>query len=185
MDDASLVAMFLARDEYAVVETDAVYGKYIFRIAMNILGNASDAEEVVNDVYQRLWQSIPPQNPSDFVAYLAKTARNLCYNRIESDKTQKRHAVGTLVFDELDEVLPAESEDALDRFAIEKALRSFLSSLVPNDRILFVKRYFYNEGLDELARIFGTTRGAVKVKLCRLRKQLKRCLAEEGVLVKE
>jgi len=185
MDDASLVALLFDRDEYAVAKLAAEYGSYCFRIAMNILGNTEDAEEVVNDVYQRAWQSIPPQKPDDLRAYLAKIARNLAYNRIEAASTEKRRAMGTLVYDELDEVLSSEDENVVDRLAISKALNSFLSSLDKNDRILFVKRYFYNEAMDMLAREFATTRGAVKVKLYRLRKQLKRYLEAEGVLVKE
>ncbi len=185
MDDASLIAMFFSRNEYAVTELASKYGKYCFCIAMNILGSREDAEEVVNDVYQRTWQSIPPQKPTDLKAYLAKIARNLSYNRIEAANTEKRRTVGTLVYDELDEVLSADAENIVDRLAIEKALNVFLSSLDKNDRILFVKRYFYNEGLDALARIYKTTRGAIKVKLYRLRKQFKRQLEAEGVLVKE
>ena len=180
MDDASLTALYFERDEYAVIETDKRYGKLSFRIAMNILGNASDAEEVVNDVYQRLWQSIPPENPRDFGAYLAKITRNLAYNRIEASHTAKRYAPSTVVCDELSEILTASEEDVTDRLAIERALHTFLSGLDKN-----VKRYFYNEGLDALARLFKSTRGAVKVKLYRLRKQLKHLLEKEGVLVKE
>ena len=176
-----MTLLFLKRDQYAVVETAKRYGRYVFRIAMNILGNAEDAEEVVNDVWQALWQSIPPQNPSDLMAYLARIARNLAYNRIEAERTQKRRAIGTLVYDELDEVLPSDDGDVTDRLAITKAINLFLASLEQNDRMLFVKRYFYNEGVDAIARQFQSTRGAVKVKLCRLRKQLKRYLEEEGV----
>lgn len=185
MDDTSLIALLFARDESAVTELSTCYGKYCFQIALNILGSKEDAEEVVNDVYQRVWQSIPPQNPDDLRAYLAKIARNLAYNRIEAASTDKRRSPCTLIYDELDEVLSVEDEDLIDRFAIGKALNSFLSSLDKNDRMLFVKRYFYNQDMDTLAREFSFTRGAVKVRLYRLRKRLKRYLEAEGVMVKE
>lgn len=185
MDDASLIALLFERDEAAVSELDLAYGKYCFAIAINMLRSKEDAEEVVNDVYQRVWQSIPPSQPDNLRAYLAKITRNLAYNRIEATNADKRRAGVTLVYDELDEVLPARDENLLDRMAIGKVLNAFLESLEANDRILFVKRYFYNEEYETLARFFGTTKSAVKMKLYRLRKQLKRLLENEGVYVKE
>lgn len=185
MDEQRLISLFFERNEYAVIEIAKAYGKYCYKIAMNITNRREDAEEIVNDVYQRLWMSIPPENPRDLRAYLAKITRNLAYNRVEAEHADKRRAIGTLPFDELDEVLPADDEKTLDRLAIEEALKEFLASLDSNSRILFVKRYFYNEGLDELARLYKTTRGAVKTRLHRLRKELKRRLVEKGVWEKE
>ena len=185
MDERTLVALFFARDEAAISQTARLYGRYAYRIAFNILSSAEDTEEVVNDVYERLWETIPPSDPRDFMAYLAKITRNLAYNKLESRNADKRKTVGLLALDELSEVIAEGDEDLTDKIALSRALDQFLASLEKNDRILFVKRYFYNESLDSLARAFKTTRGAVKVKLYRLRKDLKRRLLSEGVFVKE
>ncbi len=51
MEDACIVDLYWARSETAIDETAAKYGKYCYTIAYNILVNAEDAEESVNDTY--------------------------------------------------------------------------------------------------------------------------------------
>ena len=60
MDDVKIVSLYLQRDESAIGETEKKYGAYLRRISMNILDNASDSEENVNDTYLNTWNSIPP-----------------------------------------------------------------------------------------------------------------------------
>ena len=51
MDDKSIVELFLARAETAIAEAAKKYGRYCRYIAMRVLGNEQDAEEVENDTY--------------------------------------------------------------------------------------------------------------------------------------
>ena len=45
------------------------YGKYCYSIAYNILSNAEDADESVNDTYLDAWHNMPPP-PSDHALYI-------------------------------------------------------------------------------------------------------------------
>ena len=58
--DAEIVDLYWRRDELAIQRTAEHYGALCLRVAMNILGNAADAEECVNDTYLKAWKSIPP-----------------------------------------------------------------------------------------------------------------------------
>ena len=58
-----------------------------------------------------------------------------------------------------------------------------LDSLSREDRVLFVRRYWYGEALDELARRFGGSPNRLAQKLYRLRGGLRRALEKEGVMV--
>ena len=49
MEDNSIVDLYWARSEDAITETSEKYGKYCYAIAYNILSNAEDADESVND----------------------------------------------------------------------------------------------------------------------------------------
>ena len=49
MEDAKIVELFWARNEDAIKETDAVYGRRLNALAKNILQSREDAEESVND----------------------------------------------------------------------------------------------------------------------------------------
>lgn len=54
MDDRRIVELFLNRSEEALLQIDIKYGRYCHRVAFNVLGNAEDSEECVNDAYMRV-----------------------------------------------------------------------------------------------------------------------------------
>lgn len=49
MEDNRIVDLYWARSEDAITETSEKYGKYCYAIAYNILSNAEDADESVNE----------------------------------------------------------------------------------------------------------------------------------------
>jgi len=61
MDDMEIIDQFLARSESAINAISDKYSKYCRTIAFNILGNAEDTEEILNDTYHRVWNAIPPE----------------------------------------------------------------------------------------------------------------------------
>ncbi len=63
------------------------------------------------------------------------------------------------------------------------AINQFLAGLSQEDRILFVRRYFYADTVTELAAQSGVSANCVSVQLFRLRGKLKKALAKEGYLV--
>ena len=75
MEDAKIIDLFFARNEDAICQTDAVYGRKLFYLADKILHNALDSEESVSDTYMKAWETIPPPRPTYLYAYLAKICR--------------------------------------------------------------------------------------------------------------
>lgn len=51
MDDAKIIALFWERDEQAVQETDAAYGRKLYGLSHRILNNCEDAQDCVSDTY--------------------------------------------------------------------------------------------------------------------------------------
>ena len=78
MEDSKIVELYLQRDENAIKETKEKYEKYCFTVAYNILSNDQDAEECVNDVWLKAWNSIPPNDPDNFRLFLAKITSIHC-----------------------------------------------------------------------------------------------------------
>ena len=70
MEDVQIIDLYWLRDERAIGETDAKYGSFCHRIAMNILHSFQDSEECVSDAYGRCWDTMPPQRPESLRAYL-------------------------------------------------------------------------------------------------------------------
>ena len=185
MTDSELMALYQARDEKAVSEAQSRFGGYCYTIAYNILGNAQDAEECVNDTMLRLWEAIPPAAPEDFYAYTAALTRNLAKNRRKSQHTQKRGGGEmSVALDEL--VQLAADGDSVEQLtdvrALGGAINAFLSALPKKQRILFVQRYWYGMPVDDIAAEQHLPKGTVTVTLMRTRRKLQSYLQEEGFL---
>ena len=76
MEDTEIIALFWVRNEDAIQETDAAYGRKLNALARNILRSREDAEESVNDTYLETWKAIPPQRPQYFFASVDKGIQN-------------------------------------------------------------------------------------------------------------
>ena len=66
MEDTKIIDLFFARNEDAIAETDAAYGRKLFALSHRILNNQEDAEESVSDTYMKVWEIVPPQRPKFF-----------------------------------------------------------------------------------------------------------------------
>jgi RNA polymerase sigma-70 factor (ECF subfamily) len=185
MDDEKIIEQFWARSESAINMISDKYSRYCRSIASNILGNAEDAEEVVNDTYHRVWNAIPPERPNSLRAFIGRITRNLSLDRLEKAKAEKR---GGGQFDallsELEECI-AYSRDSfgelIETEAITAALNAFLSKQSAENRRIFVRRYWRAASVNEIAADFGLTDGKVKTVLFRMRNKLRKHFESEGI----
>ena len=183
-----LVELFWQRNESAIEKTDKKYGKFCFSIAKNIVNLPEDAKECVNDSYFALWNSIPPNRPTTFPAYLAKIVRNVSLKKLRSGLFQKRNCeIESLALDELDQVIGTadELEDTVDARELSKCIDCFVKSLDLNHKTVFVGRYFFGDSIKKIARYSGKSEAAVKMMLVRTRKELREHLIKEGFLDEE
>ena len=181
MNTCELIELFWNRQESAIFETERQYGAYCFAVANNLLHNPQDAEECVNDAYLRIWNSIPPQRPSDFRAFLARIIRNLAIDRLRARTADKRNAV-VIAFEELENTL-YENESFSDQVSgevLQEALNRFLRGVSDRDRNVFIRRYWFAEATAEIARKYGLREDHVCKILSRTRQKLKRFLMKEG-----
>ncbi len=180
MDDFQLIERFFGRDERALAETEKRYGTFARSVAGRIVGNREDAEECVNDALMRLWNSIPPERPDNFRAYLARIVKNLALDRVRRAGAAKRAGCGEPL-DELADDLP--SPEGVDEMVaareLGRSLDRFLDGLSERERDLFVARYWYRASTAELAKKAGMSETAVKSALARTRTKLKSWLEEE------
>ena len=96
MDDVQIIGLFWERDENAIREADQKYGAYCYAIAFNILSNTEDAKECVNDVWQKTWETIPPNRPKYFRAWLGKVCRNAAPYTHTTRRSQRQKMETTL-----------------------------------------------------------------------------------------
>jgi RNA polymerase sigma-70 factor (ECF subfamily) len=182
MQDNEIVDLYWARNENAITETNVKYGSYCRKIAMNIVGSAEDSEECINDTYLSAWNTMPEERPDLLAPYLATIIRNHALTLYRKAHSIKRGAGQTaLALDELLEVADSSStEDMVDMSLLSEHINTFLSGLTANDRIAFVRRYYYVDPLSDIAAKLSMSESAVKSLLFRLRQKLKTYLIREG-----
>ncbi len=152
MEDAKIIELYNTRNELAVVETEHKFGKMLFSIAMNILSNREDSEETVNDTYGKAWNSIPPEKPNFLGAWLGKITRNLSISRFRKNKAQKRSGI-EIMLSELEECIPSSEnvETESENGEITAAINRWLGMLSKEERIFFLRRYWYGDSVSEIA----------------------------------
>ena len=185
MEDSQIISLFFKRDEAAIIETEKKYGAFCHKIALNILSISADAEECVNDAYLQAWNSIPPQSPDKLGAWLGKVVRNLAINLWNKNHRQKRYAGMEKLLNELEDCIPSPVtvEHRIEEKELTRFLNTWLASLSRDDRILFVRRYWNGETLNELAAEYRVPPGKMAKRMYKLRQDLKLKLEKEGYLL--
>lgn len=185
MEDQKIVELYFARDESALAESERQYGTYCRSIAAGILSSSQDAEECVNDTWLHAWYAIPPQRPNKLGLFLGRITRNLSFDRYKTCHAAKRGGSEMeLVLDELAECIPGSEtpEDTVLAKDLSAAVNAFLRQLDRTRRSIFLRRYYYAESVEQIARSMGLTPNYTSVQLYRTRARLRTHLEQEGFL---
>ncbi len=184
MDDMSLINLFLERSEQAIRELDTMHGAGAKALAFNVLGDVRDAEECLSDALLAVWNTVPPTRPKSMRAYLLGITRKRAVERYHALSAQKRNSHYDTALSEIEDCLSAAetAESLCEAKALAEAINAFLGELKPEDRALFVRRYWLGEDLDKAARALGIAPQKASLRLFRIRDRLKKYLMKEGML---
>lgn len=182
MTDEEIISLYFDRSEEAIAAAQRKYGGYCHAFVGRMLGRTQDVEEVMNDLWLRAWDSIPPNHPENLRLYLAKIGRNLAYNRLRENRSAKRGDGADAVLDELSEILGSGStEEVLEAKELRRAVNRFLRAQPQRECDIFVRRCFFAESAGEIATRYGLRPNTVTVSLQRTRKKLRDYLTKEGI----
>ena len=183
MDDREIISLYNRRDEEAIRETDAEYGKQVYGLSYRILENREDAEENKDDTYLQAWRTIPPTKPVSLLAYLLKICRNYALNRIDWKHAKKRHAEIVELSDELANCIPDNRVEEFSAAETGRLISMFLRRLPAEQGDILLRRCFSLESIPMIAQSYGYSETKVRSILFRTRKQLKEYLESEGIQV--
>lgn len=186
IEDAQIIELFFVRSEDAISELDKKYGKLCYKLADNILASAQDAEECVNDAYLSTWNAIPPQRPESLPAFVGTLVRRCSITRYRANTAMKRNSHYDMCMEELETFLASPQQAAEEHYAARElaaAIERFLDTQSKENRVLFMRRYWYADSFAEIGKLLGITEGNARLRLTRMRKQLKTYLTEQEVLV--
>lgn len=182
MKDDEIIALYFRRDEDAIRQTELAYGGKLYNLSYRLLWNREDAEESVSDTYMKAWENIPPTKPTFFYAYLAKICRFLAMGKLDWNNAAKRKAEVVELSDEMENCIPDLSREMqIQSQELGALLSEFLGTLSPENRQIFMRRYWYAESIAEIAQRFHLGESNVKTKLMRTRNALRTFLEKEGI----
>ena len=183
MEDEAIVSLYWERSEQAINETEQKYGGFCYSVAYHMLHNAEDAAESVNDTYLEAWNSMPPHKPNSLAAFLGRITRRLSVDRWRSNHAEKRGGgVYPVLLDELSECIPstASVERQVELKELAETVNCFLRELPSEKQQVFLRRYWYGDSMEELAKNFGFSVSKIKSMLFHIREHLREHLKKEG-----
>lgn len=183
--DGDITEMLIRRDEGALDSLRIRHGRLGMQIARNILRCEEDAEECLADALTAMWEQIPPQSPDPLLPYFLRAVRNLALKRRRAMTAQKRDGGEVLSPEDWDTVAELEvySDREEESERIRDALNGFLGTLRREDRVLFVRRYWFEDDPAHIADLLGITENHARVRLTRCKKKLRAYLEKEGITI--
>lgn len=186
VEDTEIIELYWQRSEMAIQETNGKYGSYCKSIVHNILQNREDTEECINDTWLHTWNSIPTERPYEFRTWLGRIARNLAFDRYRRRTAKKRGGQEVdILLSELEDCIPSAQtvEKELEDAELAGFISSFLKKQKQENRMIFVRRYYYSDSVKQIAERFGISESKVKSSLFRVRNGLKAYLEKEGIVI--
>ncbi len=148
-DQAALAALYDATNHL-------IYG-----MALRILGNQADAEEVTLDIYSQVWRGASgfAQERGSVVAWLMIMARSRAIDKLRSRANRIRRE------EPLSDLDAAKTGPASPEPGVAREVQTALKTLAPEQREVIELAYWYGYSHSELAERLGQPLGTVKTRI--------------------
>lgn len=152
------------------------YKHMVFTLALRILKNREDAEEIAQDTFLKAYLALKDfKGDSKFSTWLYKIA----YYRSLDYLKKNRRQVETTSIDISEEYNIAAMDDALDGLEAKERkelIKRAIQKLPADDSVLITLYYFETLSLNEISKVMGIPANTIKVRLFRGRKRLAKIL---------
>jgi RNA polymerase sigma-70 factor (ECF subfamily) len=167
--DEVLVAEARVGDPGAFEQLVVRYQAVLYRLAVRMLSDRQEAEDVVQEVFVTAWRRLPDLRDGQALGgWLYRVTTNRCLNRLRD-----RRSVPVEGLETLPDLGPGSSpERAAEARAGLRALREALARLTPEQRAVWVLRELHDRPYEEIAAAVGSTPAAVRGRLARARAEL-------------
>jgi len=166
LDDATLAARAGEGDVDAFEELVVRHQEPVYRLALRMLGNAAEAEDVTQDSFLAAWRGLPTlRAQAAFGGWLYRLTVNRCLNVLRARRPVAELDPATLRSTRPDE----QPEAAAESGAQVAALSAALQLLTPEQRACWVLRELQGCSYEEIAGIVDATAGAVRGRIARSR----------------
>ena len=181
-DDKTILRRLKRGDAAALEAAVRQYSGYVSAVIGNQLGPcaaAEDIEELASDVFVALWRAQQPLRTEHLRGWLGKVARNQAISFLRRQHLQLVRDEDCILVDDRDaqKLLEAKERSAL--------LKSALAALPPEDREIFLRRYYYNQTAGQIAEELHMNPSTVRSRLLRGRQSLRTELQKGDVQIED
>ena len=185
MDDKQLIKKAAAGDTAAFGTLVERYQKQVYNLALRMVNNESDAEDLAQEAFLRAWRSLGSfQFTSQFSTWLYRLTSNICIDFLRAQKRRKVVSLTMLRDDEDSQWdLPDESplpEQQMIAAQERETLAKAFAALDPEFRQILTLRIVNGCSYQQISEILGIAEGTVKSRLSRAREQLRKKMAASG-----
>ena len=154
------------------------YKDLVFSLALKMVKNREEAEEVAQDTFIKVFKSLSQfKGDSKFSTWIYKVTYNTCLDRLK--KTKREQQVVSIDDFNINQIKSIDNAlDKMEEEEREKAIQDCINLLSSDDAFLLTLFYFEEQSLEEISKVLGITPNNVKVKLFRSRKKLTTILRE-------
>jgi RNA polymerase sigma-70 factor (ECF subfamily) len=179
-EDVRLMELVSAGDSGAFEQLVERHQRLVVGTVGRMLGNTSDAEDIAQQVFVRVWKSARRYVPrAKFTTWLLKITRNLVFNEL---RRRSRHPQVSLQAESQEEERPIRDENAIAPDAsmleqeLQKAIDSAIANLPETQRLAVILRRYEELSYEEIAETLDQSVSAVKSLLFRARTELRASL---------
>jgi RNA polymerase sigma-70 factor (ECF subfamily) len=178
--DVALMARVGTGDEAAFEELIDRHQYAIIGTVAKMLGNSSDAEDIAQQVFIRLWKSAPRYQPTaKFTTFLFTIARNLVFNESRRRSRKKEYSMDEREDDfhlQTPDTQNATPDQSVLHAELQHAVDQAIANLPEKQRLAVILRRYEGMPYDEIGGVLGLSIPAVKSQLFRARNTLRESL---------
>lgn len=182
---AELVRKAQAGDLQAFERLFEQYQRAVYNIVFQMVRSESDAADLTQDVFVRVWKALPRlEAPEAFASWLFRIAGNLGRNWIRDNTRVRQESLDQPIGNDEDDGQQREIADVTgdpatvaQSHAMQAAVQNAIQGLSPDHRMVITLHHLEGQSVEEIAGIMKCSVGTVKSRLSRARDALKRRLA--------
>ncbi|QSO49062.1 RNA polymerase sigma factor [Alicyclobacillus mengziensis] len=143
----------------------------IRNLVYHITHNSNEVDDITQEVFMKAYQSLASFRGGSFRAYLARIARNHCYDMLRRKRVRPETLLGDMTVEEWPGVDDG-PEDLLLNKEMAGEIQQLLNQLSDVDREIIVLRHLSEFSYDEIAETMGMRPGAVRTRISRARQKM-------------
>lgn len=188
-DESFLIKKAARGDVESFEKLIEAHQKKVFNIALGMLKNPADAEDIAQDVFIKVYKSLKNfKGQSSFSTWLYRVTTNTCLDELRRRKTRQTFSIDEEIVTQEGEVSKQVVDDSpspdeiLEKNELKRNISHAISKLAKEHRTVIVLRDMQGFSYEEIANILQLPLGTVKSRINRARLTLKDILKADREL---